>query len=114
MTLPDFPATYARFWGPIRAKCRRLLGATAAADDAAQETFLRLWQSGLALEALEPRQVLAWLYLTSTRLCLDGLRRTRARSALASAPELSCAVSPHDVAAARSTIAALCLRASPE
>jgi RNA polymerase sigma-70 factor (ECF subfamily) len=114
MTLPDFPATYARFWGPIRAKCRRLLGATAMADDVAQEAFLRLWQSGPALHGLEPRQVLAWLYLTSTRLCLDGLRRTRSLSPLDSVPELSCAVSPHDLAAARSTIAALCHRASPE
>jgi RNA polymerase sigma factor (sigma-70 family) len=114
MTLPDFSAVYARFWGPIRAKCRRVLGATGTADDVAQEAFLRLWQSGPALDGLEPRQVLAWLYLTSTRLCLDGLRRTRLQSPLASARELSCAVSPHEVAAARSTIAALCHRATPE
>jgi hypothetical protein len=33
MTLPDFPAAYTRFWGPIRAKCQRLLGATGAADE---------------------------------------------------------------------------------
>ena len=72
---PDFPAAYTRFWGPIQAKCRRLLGATAAADDVAQEAFLRLWQSGPALDgSTEARQVLAWLYLTSTRLSLDVLR----------------------------------------
>jgi RNA polymerase sigma-70 factor (ECF subfamily) len=114
MNATDFPAAYTRFWGPIRAKCQRLLGATAAADDVAQEAFLRLWQSGPALdERTEPRQVLAWLYLTSTRLCLDVLRRTRALVPLAEAP-LSCARSPHEVVAARSSIAALCHRASPE
>ena len=43
----------------------------AAADDVAQETFVRLWQSGPPLDGLTPpRQVLAWLYLTATRLCL--------------------------------------------
>lgn len=115
MTVSDFPATYTRFWGPIRAKCRRLLGPTAAADDVAQEAFLRLWQSGPALDGgTEPRRVLAWLYLTSTRLCLDALRRTRAWVPLDSTAPLSCAVSPHEVAAARAEIAALCHRASPE
>jgi len=115
MTASDFPAAYTRFWGPIRAKCQRLLGATAAADDAAQEAFLRLWQSGPPLDGrTEPRQVLAWLYLTSTRLCLDVLRRTRGLVPLAATPPLTCAVSPLEVAAARSSIAALCRRASPE
>lgn len=115
MTPPDFPAAYTRFWGPIRAKCQRLLGATAAADDAAQEAFLRLWQSGPPLDgSIEPRQVLAWLYLTSTRLCIDALRRDRAAVALASTTPLSCAVTPHDVAAARAEIAALRHRARPE
>jgi RNA polymerase sigma-70 factor (ECF subfamily) len=113
--LPDFPAAYTRFWGPIRAKCQRLLGATAAADDAAQEAFLRLWQSGPPLDGVtEPRQVLAWLYLTSTRLCLDGLRRARLAESLSAAPTLSCAASPHEVAVARAAITALCHRASPE
>jgi RNA polymerase sigma factor (sigma-70 family) len=115
MTCSDFPAAYTRFWGPIRAKCQRLLGATGAADEVAQEAFLRLWQSGPALDGrTEPRQVLAWLYLTSTRLSLDVLRRTRAAVALASAAPLSCAASPHEVVAARAEIAALCHRASAE
>jgi RNA polymerase sigma-70 factor (ECF subfamily) len=110
MSFPDFPATYTRFWGPIRAKCRRLLGATGAADEVAQEAFLRLWQSGPALDGSDARQVLAWLYLTSTRLCLDALRRSRASAAVAGTA-LSCAVSPHEVVAARAEILALCERA---
>jgi RNA polymerase sigma-70 factor (ECF subfamily) len=115
MHITDFPATYARLWGPIRAKCQRLLGATAAADDVAQEAFLRLWQSGPPLGGeTELRHVLAWLYLTSTRLCLDSLRRSRALVPLADVLDVSCAVSPDAVLAARSAIAALCHRASPE
>lgn len=115
MNPSNFPAAYTRFWGPIRAKCQRLLGATAAADDVAQEAFLRLWQSGPPLDGrTEPRQVLAWLYLTSTRLCLDALRRSRALVPLGSTAPLSCALSPDAVVAARSSIAALCQRASPE
>ncbi|HEU4583825.1 MAG TPA: sigma-70 family RNA polymerase sigma factor [Polyangiaceae bacterium] len=111
MSTPDFPAAYTRFWGPIRAKCRRLLGASGAADEVAQEAFLRLWQSGPALDGrTEARQVLAWLYLTSTRLCLDALRRSRASASLAGTA-LSCAVSPHEVVAARAEILALCERA---
>ena len=114
MSTPDFPAAYTRFWGPIRAKCRRLLGATGVADEVAQEAFLRLWQSGPALDGgTEARQILAWLYLTSTRLCLDALRRSRVSVALAG-PALSCAVSPHEVVAARAEILALCERARAE
>jgi RNA polymerase sigma-70 factor (ECF subfamily) len=117
MSTPDFPAAYTRFWGPIRAKCRRLLGTTGAADEVAQETFLRLWQSGPVLDGkTEARQVLAWLYLTSTRLCLDALRRTRARPAPVGTAgmALSCAVSPHEVVEARAEILALCERAKAE
>jgi RNA polymerase sigma-70 factor (ECF subfamily) len=74
-----------------------MLGATAAADDVAQEALLRLWQSGPSLDGrTEPRQVLAWLYLTSTRLCLDALRRARALIPLGSTPPLTCAASTHE------------------
>lgn len=41
----DFRETYGRFFAPVRAKCRRILGAGAAAEDVAQEDFVRLWRS---------------------------------------------------------------------
>ena len=44
----DFATVYARFLPPIQAKCRRLLGSSAAAEDVAQETFVRLWRSDVA------------------------------------------------------------------
>jgi RNA polymerase sigma-70 factor, ECF subfamily len=119
MTSPsDFPEAYGRFLAPIRAKCRRLLGRTAAADDVAQETFVRLWQSGPRLDGkTETRTIMAWLYLTSTRLAMDVLRE-RKRDALgvavAEVEPVSCAASPDEVTAARSLIVALCNRIPAE
>ena len=111
----DFSEVYACFLAPIRAKCRRLLGCGAAADDAAQEAFVRLWQSGPPIDGtLEARQILAWLYLTATRVALDALRQGRWLASEASEPPvMSCAASPHEVATARSIIVALCHRAKP-
>ena len=111
MTRPvDFPEAYGRFLAPIRAKCRRLLGQTAAADDVAQEAFLRLWQSGPPLDGTtETRTIMAWLYLTSTRLALDVLRQGRAVPfhELTVEPRAPLA-SPVDVIAARKAIGVLC------
>lgn len=50
-----------------------MLGDFAEADDVAQETFVRLWQAGLAGE--DARRVLAWIYRTGTRLAVDRLRQ---------------------------------------
>jgi RNA polymerase sigma-70 factor (ECF subfamily) len=71
-----FPHAYQRFLPPVRAKCRRLLGTSHAADDVAQEAFVRLWKSGL-LERDDPRTTMAWLYRTCTRLAIDVLRERR-------------------------------------
>lgn len=115
MNPTDFPGAYTRFLAPIRAKCRRLLGPTAAADDVAQEAFLRLWQSGPPLDgSSDARTVLAWLYLTSTRLALDALRKGRWLVPDADElPRTPCAVSPFAVVSARALIQALCHRAAP-
>jgi RNA polymerase sigma-70 factor (ECF subfamily) len=43
------------------------------AQDVAQETFIRLWKSGLDLE--DPRRVTAWVYRTATHLAVDRIRR---------------------------------------
>jgi RNA polymerase sigma-70 factor (ECF subfamily) len=43
------------------------------AQDLAQETFVRLWKSGLDLD--DPRRVTAWVYRTATHLAVDHLRR---------------------------------------
>jgi RNA polymerase sigma factor (sigma-70 family) len=102
----DFDRAYARFLPPIRAKCRRLLGRSHAADDVAQEAFFRLWKSG-AVDA-DPRAVMAWLYRTATRLAIDVLRDRR-RSDVGDAPEgtLPCAIDLRAYVEARETIASL-------
>jgi RNA polymerase sigma factor (sigma-70 family) len=79
-----FPAAYRRFVAPVRAKCRRLLGETSAAEDAAQETFLRLLRTDLA--TTETRVVLSWLYRTCTRVSIDMLRERRRKPAVLDEP----------------------------
>jgi RNA polymerase sigma-70 factor (ECF subfamily) len=101
------PHPYARFLPPIRAKCRRLLGSSSAADDVAQETLLRLWKSGLA-EGGDPRTVMAWLYRTCTRLAIDVLReRRRTGSAVIDLEATPCAIDPRACMEARAAIAML-------
>lgn len=110
MSPVDFSEAYSRFLAPIRAKCRRLLGRTAAADDVAQEAFVRLWRSGPPLDGkTEIRTIMAWLYLTSTRLALDVLREgVRTVPLDATGEPMPCLASLHDTVAARRSIAALC------
>jgi RNA polymerase sigma-70 factor (ECF subfamily) len=67
----------------IRAKCARMLGDGDAAADIAQETFLRLWSTGVA--GAPPAVRMRWIYRTSTRLAIDHLRRRRPGIGLASA-----------------------------
>ncbi|GAB4520115.1 MAG: RNA polymerase sigma factor [Amphiplicatus sp.] len=69
----------------IFAACYRMLGEHAAAEDAAQETFIRLWKhagrwrpQGARLET--------WLYRIAMNICLDMLRR---RKRFVTAPETS-------------------------
>jgi RNA polymerase sigma-70 factor (ECF subfamily) len=74
--LDDVEATYRRYFPLIREKCRRMLGDAAEADDVAQETFVRFWQSGLG--ASDARRTTAFIYKTCTRLAIDRMRE-RAR-----------------------------------
>jgi RNA polymerase sigma-70 factor (ECF subfamily) len=74
-------AVFRRHYPALREKCRRLLGDSHEADDAAQETFVRLWKSGLA--GGDDRKVTAWVFRTSTRVAIDRLRARRARAKLA-------------------------------
>jgi len=55
--------------------CQRLLGERAAAEDAVQEVFVKMYrQAG----SLEPRgRLYTWLYRVATNHCLNLLRRRR-------------------------------------
>jgi RNA polymerase sigma-70 factor, ECF subfamily len=101
----SFALVYGRFLPPIQAKCRRLLGHTPAAEDVAQETFLRLWKSGIDGDV---RTVMAWLYRTCTRLAIDVLRDRRRVDLGDIAPEDGpCAVDLAACTEARAAIASL-------
>lgn len=71
----------------IREKCARMLSDRDEAQDVAQETFVRLWRSGVA--GLEAPALTAWIYRTSTRLAVDRLRQRGRLANLAIAPDES-------------------------
>ncbi len=54
--------------------CRRMLTNTTAAEDATQETFLRLWKSAVNWRP-HGAKFKTWLYRVATNVCLDMLRR---------------------------------------
>jgi RNA polymerase sigma-70 factor (ECF subfamily) len=109
----DFARAYARYFPPLQAKCRRLLGRSAAAEDVAQETFARLWSSQLR-GSQDARAVTAWLYRTCTRLAIDVLRDRRKTEGEDDGLEgVPCSVDVAASAEARGAIRALA-RAVPE
>jgi RNA polymerase sigma-70 factor (ECF subfamily) len=70
--------------------CYRLLGNAADADDAAQETFVRLYQHRAKFDPDRPLP--AWLFTVARRLCIDRqrYRRRHPTQPLATAPEPVC------------------------
>jgi RNA polymerase sigma-70 factor (ECF subfamily) len=80
---PGLTAAYERYFPVIRAKCTRMLSDPQEAEDVAQETFIRLWQSALIGPDVAPQQIGAWIYRTSTRSAIDRLRQRGRERALA-------------------------------
>jgi RNA polymerase sigma-70 factor (ECF subfamily) len=106
--MTSFPNAYLRFVGPVRAKCRRLLGNCQDAEDVASETFLRFWQSGLTgMDDMSPQAVMAWLYRTSSRLAIDLLRRRHPVESILDMDALPCGVAMDDALAARRLVQSL-------
>ena len=72
-----YDSIYARYSGRVHVVCQRILGDSQDAQDAAQETFLRVYQ---ALPRFNGRYHLgAWITRIATNVCLDHLR-ARART----------------------------------
>jgi RNA polymerase sigma-70 factor, ECF subfamily len=67
---------YRRFGPVIFARCRGILGDSAAAEDATQETFMRVQRH---LDS-SPPQALTWIYRIATNYCFNELRNRRRRA----------------------------------
>jgi len=63
---------YRRYGPAIYARCHRLLGNDAAAEDATQETFLRVYKA--LAKAPNDATAKLWIYRIATNYCLDVLR----------------------------------------
>lgn len=66
----------ARHSAKILSVCLRTLGDRSAAEDCAQETFLKLWRTA---DRWKPgaAKIETWLYRVATNACIDRLRRKR-------------------------------------
>lgn len=69
----------------IYAACYRMLGSKHAAEDAAQETFLRLWRNAARWKP-QGAKFETWLYKVAMNICLDQLRKTRREAPEEAAP----------------------------
>jgi RNA polymerase sigma-70 factor (ECF subfamily) len=67
-----------RLYGPvIFVRCRRMLRDDAAAEDATQETFVRVYRH--LDRAPDADEALSWIYRIATNLCLNELRNRKHR-----------------------------------
>ena len=69
---------YDRFVGLVYKAARQVLSSRAEADDAVQETFVRLWQTA---DRFDPHRakLVTWVMLITRRHLIDRLRRKSAR-----------------------------------
>jgi len=65
-------ALYETYSDSVRAHCRTILGDVVAAEDATQETFLRVYRNLDQLE--ETRHVRAWIHRIAFNYCLNEIR----------------------------------------
>lgn len=69
---------YDRFGGLVYKAARQVMPSRAEAEDAVQETFIRLWQTA---ERFDPQRakLVTWVMLIARRHLIDRLRRKSAR-----------------------------------
>lgn len=87
MTTDRLTELYRRYGPIIYARCARLLGDGFAADDATQETFMRVLRH--LDKAPDTDSALGWIYRIATNYCLNEIRdRGRRPQPVAELPEL--------------------------
>ncbi|HEX4684034.1 MAG TPA: RNA polymerase sigma factor [Gemmatimonadaceae bacterium] len=72
-----FEHLLALYWRPVLAFSTRLLHDGEAADDVAQETFLRLWVNRAGIQ---PEQLRAYIFRVARNLVIDETRRRSLRA----------------------------------
>lgn len=58
--------------------CYRMLGSIADADDAVQDTYIRVWQSWNSFRQQSSRKT--WIYRIASNVCIDKLRQAKRRA----------------------------------
>jgi len=69
-----FKSLYDRFEQPIYRFCRHMMNDEAAARDAFQETFIRMFENR---QTLRTNNVQSWLFSIARRVCLNMIRSRR-------------------------------------
>jgi RNA polymerase sigma-70 factor, ECF subfamily len=94
---------YRAHGGAIYARCRRILGDHQTAQDATQETFIRVFRHIDRLP--DPREVLRWIYRIATNYCLNEIRGRKLRpEPMERVPERLPAGAPDDPIADRQLV----------
>ncbi len=78
MTDAEVGEAYRRYGSLVLRRCQRILRDRAAAEDALQDVFVRLWRYGNAFREAESKVL--WLYRVAERCCFDRLERRGARA----------------------------------
>lgn len=71
-TSDELTSLYCQYGPYIYARCARLLGDRSAAEDATQETFMRVHRH--LHKASDHNHALAWIYRIATNYCLNMIR----------------------------------------
>ncbi|MFD0590975.1 sigma-70 family RNA polymerase sigma factor [Paenibacillus sp. GCM10027627] len=64
--------------GELTGYCYRMLGVFAEAEDAVQDTLVRVWQGGHHVQ--NQASLKSWIYRVATNVCLDKLRQAKRRA----------------------------------
>ena len=88
MTEGRLDTLYRQYGAVIYARCVRLLGERSAAEDATQETFMRIHRH--LHKAPDSSAALAWIYRIATNYCLNEIRNRKHRPTVqAELPEIA-------------------------
>ncbi len=81
-----FELLYDRYSSAVYGLALRMLGASQAAEEVVQETFLRVWRRSATFKTGRG-EVISWLLGITHNLCIDALRSRRIHQSLASSSD---------------------------